>query len=345
MVHKHAIADSLHALAACERTVFGRPAKAQRFYRLGRVFLSEAALRRHLPQDESAQMETLRHLLGPRVALLQCFPRLFGRCHDIESNASAIVLKSNVRGFYFSDGATLKVANPRLPLCSARLAEEPAIRKKIVNGAVFTVPDILGQGTSGSIAYLLERTISGARKLEAADVNARFAESLVAFQQANRVPDGPAPEGQTPDAFKRAFASAVSGLGLVLPEPLKQVLAPGYQLDFGPRSICHGDLTRTNIIASGGKCYTVDWEFGKEAPAAFDAVPLATQFDHFASLYVQASGGEAARRWLLAGCMMAITDRYARLNANGEGGDKHARERQRTRQKCQLMLGVAVRMM
>jgi hypothetical protein len=343
VVHKHAIADSLHALAACERTVFGRPAKAQRFYRLGRVFLSEAALRRHLPQHESAQMETLRHLLGPRVALLQRFPRLFGRCHDIESTASAIVLKSNVRGFYFSDGATLKVANPRLPLCSARLAEEPAIRKKIVNGAVFTVPDILGQGTCGEVAYLLERTISGARTLQAADISTRFAESLVEFQRVNRVPDPSPQNAHSLDAFKRAFSSAVSGLGLVLPGPLKQVLAPGYQPDFGPRSICHGDLTRTNIIASGGKCFIVDWEFGKEAPAAFDAVRLATQFDHFASLYVQASGGEAARRWLLAGCMMAITDRYARFNANGEEGDKHTSERQRTRQKCQLMLDVAVR--
>jgi hypothetical protein len=310
-VYRHVAADSLAALVSCEAQVFGGGSVEADYHVFGRLLLRADYLAASLASDLQARCDALVRLATGRSPAYWRTTQMLAPRLRLSSAAVAVLLKNNIRAFYPEGGVTLKVSNPHEPAGRLRIETEAANRLRVKSAGGVGVPPVVRRGSVTDASFLVESLLEGHRPLAAADVDDRFVRALVAFQEANRVaaPDTGA------DTLPRLDAG-IALAGIALPPRLASfVERHRHGANAGePWSLCHGDLGRSNILVKDEGFAIIDWEFGRAAPAALDAVRLSTQYRGFAEAYVGALGHPQARGWLVLGCLYAIDEHMARLD-------------------------------
>jgi hypothetical protein len=339
-LYRHATSESLQALEACEQKALeGQPAP-MRFRKMGRLLLREDYLRGELPRELQERVDATIAFATGRSPSFWKATRALARTRLVASRAEAILLKNNVRAFYVAEGLTLKVSNPGESGATARVSNEAKMRERIVPAGSIMVPETLLAGEANTSSYLLERLLEEWRPLSKAGQS--FAEKLIAFQRANGVKNTEAPDVAR---LRAELDDALAAMALSTPRDVAQVLDQIIRNDISPEpwSLCHGDLSRTNIFEREGICAIIDWEFAGYGPCAMDAVRLSTQFPEFSKYYLAGMEHRDARAWLLLACARSILEhrkRWAGLADNRHG----AAIRRKTARKAREILGLASRL-
>jgi aminoglycoside phosphotransferase (APT) family kinase protein len=115
-----------------------------------------------------------------------------------------------------------------------------------------------------------------------------------------------------------------------------QIIA-GKSMAAMPHSLCHGDLSRSNILVSGAQFTIIDWEFSQAAPAAVDAIRLATQFPGFAETYIKELRHLDARAWFVLGCVHAANAHAERLHGLAVNRHQHMAARKTARKLAEII--------
>ncbi|MGQ0486444.1 MAG: phosphotransferase [Hyphomicrobiales bacterium] len=314
-VYRHVTADSIAALLHCEDSILEGDRPDATFYKFGRLLLREEYLAASLDRGLQARSSALICLMTGRSSAYWQATRMFAQRRRFRSPAVAILLKNNIRAIYPQLGLTVKVSNPHEPASSDRVMNEAVNRKKLKDAGGLTVPKITRAGRLAETSFILESLLEDHRPLSADDVAGGFIRRFVNFQTANRteIPED-ADEFSPATAIDR-FQSLTSAAGVKIPARLLAFVQAtasrtGNQ---APRSLCHGDLSRSNILVSGRQFSVIDWEFSHEAPAAIDAIRLATQFPGFAEAYIGELRHPEAMTWFVLGCIHAANEHAGRL--------------------------------
>lgn len=339
-LYRHATSESLQALEACEQKALeGQPAP-MRFRKMGRLLLREDYLRGELPRELQERVDATIAFATGRSPSFWKATRALARTRMVASRAEAILLKNNVRAFYVAEGLTLKVSNPGESGAAARVSNEGKMRERIVPAGGIVVPEALLAGEAHTSSYLLERLLEKWRPLQKADQS--FAGKLIAFQRANGVENKAVPEVarlrvELDDALAAITLSTPKGLAQALHQIIQDGISPE------PWSLCHGDLSRTNIFEREETCAIIDWEFAGYGPSAMDAVRLSTQFPEFSKCYLAGLAHRDARAWLLLACVRSILEHRNRWI--GLADNRHsAAIRRKTAKKAKEILRLASRL-
>ncbi len=339
-LYRHATSESLQALEACERNALGGPSASVRFRKMGRLLLRENYLRSELSRELQERVDATIAFATARSPSFWKATRGLARTRVVASRAEAILLKNNIRAFYVAEGLTLKVSNPGESGAVARVANEAKMRERIVPAGGIVVPESLLSGQVHASSYLLERLLEDWRPLLKADQS--FAERLIAFQRANGVENTEVPDiarlrTELDDALAAMTLSTPKGLAQALDQIVQDGVSPE------PWSLCHGDLSRTNIFERDGNCAIIDWEFAGYGPSAMDAVRLSTQFPEFSKCYRAGLGHRDGRAWLLLACVRSILEHRNRWA--GLADNRHsAAIRRKTAKKAKEILVLASRL-
>jgi hypothetical protein len=307
---------------------------------MGRLLLREDYLRGELPKELQERTDATIAFATGRSPSFWKTTRALARTRMVASRAEAILLKNNIRAFSVAEGVTLKVSNPGESGAAARVSNEAKMRERIVPSGGIVVPEILLAGGVHASSYLLERLLEKWRPLLKVDQS--FAEKLIVFQRANgaqnkMVPDVTRLRADLDDALGAMALSTPTGLAQALDVIVRNGISPE------PWSLCHGDLSRTNIFEREGRCAIIDWEFAGYGPCAMDAVRLSTQFPEFSKYYLAGLGHRDARIWLLLACVRSILEHRNRWT--GLADNRHSDAiRRKTARKAKEILGLASRL-
>lgn len=279
---RHILSESLNTLGRVEGVAFGKPARSAPFRQFGRFLVRERAM--------SASDWKRANAVSGRPAGFWRLLWPFSTRLEINSSAAFILLKSNIRAAYPGLGLTLKISNPQAPKSRQRIAGEARVRGLLRHTEHVAVPKILSQGSAFGESYLCEELLDGVGSPSRKEILTAFAPALVGFLRNNGIESSDRTGDIDPGRTILEFRAAAMRHGLRLPARVDSRLA-GLAGDVPaslPRSLCHGDLGRSNILVRDGQFFIVDWEFAREAPSLIDAVRLATQFPGFAQAFLKA---------------------------------------------------------
>jgi len=276
---------SLEALTEAERAAFGNLPSHRPFRRLGRWIVAEAAFS-ELRRDDGVLHGAFRGAPWALAAMrLRMAPRVM-----LPSAAAALLLKSNLRGFYPDRRATLKIADPRRSRAADRLRNEALNRRALINTAHVMVPRLVQKADPGHDGFLLEEMVQG-RPLRRDELPpGRLAAQLIEFQRTNgmRITDAGAlfAVDESWRIVREYLQQQDIGIGEALTERITGLLAQGRQ---GPlpvaAAVTNNDLTISNLLSAGRKIAIIDWEYAGLAPACVDAVRLSTQIEGYAAAF------------------------------------------------------------
>ena len=336
--YRHATADSVAMLLRCEENVFDRTQRESIFYKFGRLLLREDYFSSSLDATFRARSSAVIRLMTGRPPIYWQTTRTFARRMPIRSAATAILLKNNIRAIYPQFGLTLKVSNPQDAASTGRILNEATKRKSIHTAGGFTVPDIISSNDHAESPFILETLLENHRPFTASDMDADFVSGFVKFQLANRTDSLALTKDLSPGTAISQFESLMRVANLDIPPRLFQFLqaAAAKAAIAQPVSLCHGDLSRSNILVSGKVFTVIDWEFSQVAPSAIDAVRLATQFPGFARAYIKELGHPDARAWVVLGCVYAANAHAERLQGLAVNRHQHLAWRKTARKLAEI---------
>lgn len=337
--YRHATADSVAALVRCEASVLETAQPEHVFYKFGRLLLREDYLSSSLDAELRAQSSAVIKLMTGRPPAYWQVTRMFARRLPFRSAATAILLKNNIRAIYPQFGLTLKVSNPHDAASTDRIVNEAANRKTIKEVGGLTVPKIVQSNKLAETAFILETLLKNHRPLAAKDVAHGFVPGFVKFQTANRTEASALTNEFNPAKAIEQFEGIASAANLAIPPGLHNFLqiAAGKSMAAMPCSLCHGDLSRSNILVSGTQFTIIDWEFSQLAPAAIDAIRLATQFPGFAEAYINELRHPDARTWFVLGCVHAANAHAERLHGLAVNRHQHMATRKTARKLAEII--------
>jgi len=321
--YRHSTADSVAALSLCEASILESPQRERVFYKFGRLLLREDLLSSNLEGDLYKRSSAVVRLMTGRSPLYWQATKIFAKPIPVRSAATAIMLKNNIRAIYPQLRLTLKVSNPNDAASADRIMNEATNRKKIKNAGGLIVPQIIQSSTAAKAAYILETLLEEHRPISASDMNPSFVSGFVKFQIANRI-ETFAPTNEFQPVMEIAeFEDIITSIKMSIPTRLQKFLkaASREAALTMPISLCHGDLSRSNILVSNKQFAIIDWEFSQLAPAATDAVRLATQFPGFADAYIKELRHPDARVWFVLSCIHAANTHRERLR--GLAANRH----------------------
>lgn len=324
--YRHESSASVAAAEASEAQVFNHVPAQRTFLKFGRLLIREDVLNGSGPaQTTAATIDAVRLMTG-RPWLYWRALRHFGKPVAMRSEASAALLKNNIRLVYPESRTTLKVSNPTDSLGAQRIAHESATRQRIADTPHFRVPGIMASGKTSAGSFFLEELLQGCRPVETSDVSRDFVRQLLEFQKTNAVPARSVKPLENGQSSYQCFLETAAANRIEMPVALADFLKTAHQLgwDEGPWMQSHGDLSRSNILVAGDQHVIVDWEFSAAAPAAADVVRLATQFPGFAGQYIAASANPSAATWFVLGCVHAANSHMKRLDGLSE--NRHAQK-------------------
>jgi hypothetical protein len=265
--------------------------------------------------------------------------RIFARRLPFRSAATAILLKNNVRAIYPQFWLTLKVSNPHDAVSADRIVNEAANRKTIKDAGGLAVPKIIQSNKLAETAFILETLLENHRPLTPKDMAHGFVPGFVKFQTANRTEASALTNGFNAAKAIEQFEGIANAAKLAIPPGLRSFLqfAAGKSVAAMPCSLCHGDLSRSNILVSGAQFTIIDWEFSQVAPAAIDAIRLATQFPGFAEAYIKELCHPDARAWFVLGCVHAANAHAERLHGLVVNPHQHMATRKTARKLAEII--------
>ena len=279
----HGFEVALRSLRMAESEVFdGRPPLARRFVGLGRWLVSAEAVSSLFSGAASAKR--LRLLLRNNGALPWLFPlaSVFRRPVSIASDADAILLKANMRGFYLTRGLTIKVGNPGRRQYRERFVGEIKARSALRPGKYADAPAIRKSGCADDCHFIAEELILGRPLSRLRAAAGPLAACVVDFQLANGLAPRRLGDLIDPHAEWRIVERYATGVGLTIDAELQRHVhavlnSPGLLDERVATVVCHGDLALSNILEEGGRFHILDWEYAGPAPALTDVFRLATQ--------------------------------------------------------------------
>jgi len=337
--YRHTTADSVAALSLCEANVLEAGQRESIFYKFGRLLLREdffsSAPDAGLYERSSA---VVRLMTGKSPVYWQAM-RLFARRVPICSAATAILLKNNIRAVYPQHGLTLKVSNPHDGASTDRIVNEATNRKVIKDAGGFIVPRIIQSRKVAKAAYILENLLENHRPFAASDVDSSFVSGFVKFQIANQTKEFAQTDKFDPVLEIGKFEALASVTNLNISLRLRSFLKTAVEKTAlsAPISLCHGDLSRSNILVSNKQFAIIDWEFSRAAPAASDAVRLATQFPGFAEAYINELRHPDARAGFVLGCVHAANAHAERLHGLAVNRHQHMATRKTARKIAEII--------
>ena len=336
--YRHTIADLVAALSICEANVLEAVHQEHVFYKFGRLLLHEDFLSSALEADLCKRTAALVHLMTGTSPLYWQATRLLAKRIPVRSAATAIMLKNNVRAIYPQIGLTLKVSNPNDASSADRIVNEASNRKIIRDAGGITVPRIIKSSRVEDFACILETLLEKHRAIAARDINKNFVSGFVKFQIANRIDIKSLKDDFRPEVEFEKFRILASSYQISIPPKLIEFLkTAAEQTATAPFTLCHGDLSRSNILFSNDKLAFVDWEFSKAAPAPADAVRLATQFPGFADAYVKELRHPDAMMWFVLGCINAANAHQERLHGLADNRHRQTAGRKTSRKFAEII--------
>jgi hypothetical protein len=279
----HGLEVALRSLNMAESEVFdSRPPIPRRFVRLGRWLVSAEAVSDLF--SGTARAAQLRLLFGNNGAIPWLFP-LASVCRrpvNIASDADAILLKANMRGFFFDSRLSIKVGNPGRRKYRERFAREIEARTALRPGKYADAPAIRKSGRADDCHFIAEELILGRPLSRLRAAAGPLAACIVDFQIANGLAPRRLGDLIDPHAEWRIVERYATDVGLAIDADLhRRVHAvlnkPGLLDERIAGVVCHGDLALSNILEEGGRFHLLDWEYAGLAPALTDVFRLATQ--------------------------------------------------------------------
>ena len=279
----HGFEVALRSLYTAESEVFdSRPPRVRQFVRLGRWFVSAEAV--SSLYSSAARAKPLRLLLRNNGTLPWLFP-LASVCRppvSIASDADAILLKANMRGFFIDARLSIKVGNPGRRQYRERFAREIEARSDLRPGKYADVPAIRMTGSGDDCHFIAEELVLGRPLNRFRAAAGPLAACIVDFQLANGLMPRQLGDLFDPQAEWQIVERYATGVGLAIDAELRRRVhailnSPGLLDERVAGVMCHGDLALSNILEEEGRFRILDWEYARLTLALTDVFRLATQ--------------------------------------------------------------------
>jgi len=233
--------------------------------------------------------------------------------------ADAVLLKANLRAFYFRQGMTLKLPNPGRPKSAARIANEIRYRQGFTGLAHVRTPALLHIPPDRSFIAeeMLKADAVTPGLLTGKDIASRYLD----WQVANGITHEPLRTLFDAAAVWQSLADYCREFSIGLDPRIAETFS---SLDSGSQAamaICNGDLTISNLMYAPDTLFIIDWEWAGKDLVFSDAVRLATQIPGFAEDFLAAfakhemassTNAIPARAQFVAACVHVAAQRIAR---------------------------------
>ena len=246
-------------------------------------------------------------------------------------HADLLSFKSQIRGFYLDRPLTFKVSRPGSAGSIRSVANEASIRGQLTGTEAIGVPRMQTHGVVGAGAYLVEEFIADRERASRTALTEAAGAALFDFYRANRFALVPLREiVDVPGELSMLEAHART-FGFSLPGGLSDFVRQRFCTDPGAsssamRSLLHGDLTPTNLLALRRCLYLFDWEHGSVGMTFSDIARLCSADEAIARSFLGAAGrwidandrsAMAPAHQLLVGAIVGINRRIARGDRGG----------------------------
>ena len=280
-------AEKIFGIIAPMEDQCGFSRRLQRYRKSGPWLLSESYLNRVLlmpgrHHDAFPGLKLGSTAAGRGVLLWRrCVGRTVATC----SAADAVRVKSNLRSFYQKHQAAAKLILEENSKRIQGIRNEVAIRSQVQGFKCLQIPRVLAHNIEGKSPWYTEELIRGriAESKDAALINQRLLPGLFAMYRKFGIVWKTSPVAGRGE-FHRRVQSAMGRVrwrGEWMPKPrfvtFVRVLVGNESLM--PYSMCHGDLSPTNIIVTPREePYLIDWETVEARPVMQDLCGLMLSF-------------------------------------------------------------------